>query len=114
MMTLIFRINEEKSRKLLGRDEQNFREYIDAVCSNAGMIKINEDTYKVSEGLDEDIVIGGLVLAWSERRDLFESLSEWYWTDDSLPIDDDERCLDLIKDIYDLIAQYGEDVIWPS
>lgn len=114
MMSLIFRIDEEKSIELLGRDEKNFRKFIDTVCDNAGMDKIGDDEYVVRPEYDEDIVIGGLVLAWKEKRDLFESLSEWYWTDDSLDEDDDERCLDLIKNTYELISEYGESVIWDA
>lgn len=48
MMTLIFRINEEKSLELLGRSEKNFREYIDKTSDNAGMDKVGEDEYIVN------------------------------------------------------------------
>lgn len=112
MMSLIFRIDGEKSLELLGRDENNFRKYIDIVCESAGMEKVGEDEYIVRPEYNEDIVIGGLVLAWKEKRALFESLSEWYWTNDSLAEDDEERYLDLIKDTYELIDQYGESILW--
>ena len=107
MMSLIFRIDEEKSLALLGRDENNFREYIDIVCNNAGMDKVGEDEYIVREGYDEDTVIGGLTLAWGDRKELVDSLSEWYWIDDSLPPDDDEYCIDLISETYDFKEKYG-------